>query len=500
MDKKEYLAQIEEVIKKGPYTDTWESLCEHPTPKWYEKVKFGIFIHWGVYSVPAFGDEWYPRKVYQQGSKENHHHLEKYGPLNEFGYKDFIPMFRAEKFDPKEWADLFEEAGAKFVVPVAEHHDGFQMYASELSHWNAAEMGPKRDVLGELKTEVEKKGMVLGASSHRAEHFWFFNGGRLIPESDVYEEMGSLEHDRSDEASAKDSLYWPAAGIMRNHDDLYDNPPTEEFMEDWLIRTCEIVDSYRPKLIFFDWWIQMYKWKPYLRKFAAYYYNRAAEWGEEAAIDAKFDAYVKGSAVRDLERGQLDHITPDFWQNDTSVAKNSWGYTEGNDYKKPSDVVMDLVDVVSKNGALLLNVGPKADGTIPEEDAHILREIGKWLKVNGEAIYNTKPWKIFGEGPTVVPEGSFMDTYNKEFTSEDFRFTCKGNYIYAAVLKWPEDGEIHIRCMGKHNELLKTTIRDIELLGTGLHPSFFRNEALDIGCGKGFDFGDMPAVLKITIE
>ncbi len=161
MKKEEYLSLIDEVIAQGPYTDTWDSLCEHPTPKWYARDKFGIFIHWGVYSVPAFGNEWYPRNMYIKGSKENLHHEEKYGTLDKFGYKDFIPQFKAEKFDPKEWAELFKEAGAKFVVPVAEHHDGFQMYASDLCRWNAAGMGPKRDILGELKTEVEKEGMVL---------------------------------------------------------------------------------------------------------------------------------------------------------------------------------------------------------------------------------------------------------------------------------------------------------------------------------------------------
>lgn len=271
-------------------------------------------------------------------------------------------------------------------------------------------------------------------------------------------------------------------------------------MQDWLVRTCEIVDKYQPSIVYFDWWIQQYAWKPYLRKFAAYYYNRSAQWGKETAIDAKFDAYVYGSAVNDLERGQLDHITPDLWQNDTSVAKNSWGYTVGNDYKKPSDVVLDLVDVVSKNGALLLNIGPKPDGTIPEEDAHILREMGKWLKVNGESIYGTRYWKVFGEGPTVVPEGHFTDTYDKHFTSEDIRFTSKSNHIYATVLHWPEDGEIHIKSLGNEMKLLKSSIKDIEILGTDIHPSYSRNKTLDISCGKVIEPGDMPVVLKITIE
>lgn len=185
MSTEEYLRKIDEVIAQGPYTDTWDSLCGHPTPVWYEKGKFGIFIHWGVYSVPAFGDEWYPRNMYRKGSRENLHHVETYGTLDKFGYKDFIPMFRGEKFDPVQWAELFQEAGAKFVVPVAEHHDGFKMYASELSPWNAAEMGPEKDVLGQLKAEIENRGMVLGASSHRAENYWFFNGAREIPEADV---------------------------------------------------------------------------------------------------------------------------------------------------------------------------------------------------------------------------------------------------------------------------------------------------------------------------
>ena len=487
MNREEYLKQIDLVIKQGPYTDSWDSLCEHPVPKWYQKGKFGIFIHWGPYCVPAFGNEWYPRNMYRKGTAENLHHVKTYGTLDKFGYKDFIPMFKAEHFDAKEWADLFEESGARFVVPVAEHHDGFQMYASDLSPWNSAQMGPCRDVLGLLKEETEKRGMTFGASSHRAEHYWFFNGGRSIPESDV-----------NDPEYA--SLYGPAMGITRDFQSIYDNTPSEEHMQDWLLRTCELVDRYQPKLIFFDWWIQQYAWKPYLKKFAAYYYNRACEWGAEVAIDAKFDAYVHGSAVKDIERGQLDHIVPDLWQNDTSVARNSWGYTVGNDYKKASDIILDLVDVVSKNGALLLNIGPKADGTIPDEDAAILREIGRWMKVNGEAVYDTRYWKIFGEGPTVVPEGSFSDTYEKNFTHEDIRFTCKGNHIYAIVLKWPEDGNIHIRSLGSDMKLLKSSITDVELLGTGLHPNFERFTNLEIRCGAGIDAGDMPMVLKITVE
>ena len=195
-------------------------------PDWFVKTKFGIFIHWGAYSVPAFANEWYPRNMYIQGTPEFEHHVKTYGPHKEFGYKDFIPMFKAEKFNPEEWADLFEKAGARYVVPVAEHHDGFQMYKSEISHWNAGEMGPKRDTLGELTEAFAKRGLIGGASSHRAEH-WFFLGHGKEFDSDIKEPL------------KRGDLYWPSMAEP-DHQDLYGKPePSEEYLQDWLVRTCE---------------------------------------------------------------------------------------------------------------------------------------------------------------------------------------------------------------------------------------------------------------------
>ena len=462
-DQKEWLEKIEQVIAAGPYTDRWESLAKHPAPEWFRDAKLGIFIHWGIYSVPAFANEWYSRNMYQQGTPEFEHHVKTWGPQKEFGYKDFIPLFRAEKFDPEKWISLFREAGAKYVVPVAEHHDGFQMYRSELSRWNAAEMGPKRDVLGELSAEAKKQGLVNGASTHRIEHWWFMGGGRHF-ESDITDQ------------EKRGDFYWPAVAEQpENHDDLFSEPvPSEEFLNDWMIRTVELIDRYEPKELYFDWWIQIAAAKPYLRKIAAYYYNRAAQWGRDVMIAYKHDAFAFGTAVVDIERGQFDSVQPFPWQTDTAIAKNSWCYTEGNDFKKPWSILCDLVDVVAKNGTMLLNVGPKADGTISEEDTRVLKEIGAWMKINGEAIYGSRPWRYAQEGPTRQEKGQFTDGKDKIYTSEDFRFTEKDGKIYAACMRYPEDGKILIRSLGRKEHTADSPfygiIDDVDVLGFGEKP------------------------------
>jgi alpha-L-fucosidase len=474
---------IDRVIADGPFRPSWESLETYTVPEWYQDAKFGIFIHWGVYAVPAFGSEWYPRNMYRQGSPEFEHHLATYGPHARFGYKDFIPQFKAERFDPGQWAGLFRSAGAKFVVPVAEHHDGFAMYDCGLSDWCAAKMGPRRDLIGDLAAAVRAQGLVFGLSSHRAEHWWFFDGGT------------QFEADVTDPRSA--GLYGPPQPE--------NTQPDAPFLDDWLARTCEVVDRYQPQLVWFDWWIEQPAFRPYLQQFAAYYYNRGAQWQRGVAINYKHQAFPERAAVFDVERGQLGGIRPLFWQTDTSISKNSWGYVQEQEYKTAGEIVGDLVDIVSKNGCLLLNIGPRPDGTIPEPEEAVLREIGGWLAVNGEAIYGTRPWRLFGEGPTQVVEGSFNDTKRLPFTGEDIRFTRRGTTLYAIVLAWP-GASVTVKSLGTGSSPAGE-VRDVRLLGhdgklvwsrseNGLTVTMPSQQPCDYACAlriEGLDLSAPPA-------
>jgi alpha-L-fucosidase len=437
-----HLATIDQCVEAGPFAPTWESLAAYRPPTWYQDAKFGIFIHWGVYSVPAFGNEWYPRNMYLPDHKEYAHHLATYGPQHSFGYKDFIPHFTASNYDALAWADLFRRAGARYVMPVAEHHDGFPLYDCSFSEWGAAKIGPKRDLIGELANAVREAGMVFSVSYHRAENWWFYHGGMSFP-SDVQEAQNR-------------GLYGRA--------EPQEKVPDQEFLDEWLARICELVDLHQPQVVWFDWWIEEACFVPYLQRFAAFYYNRGTQWGKEVAINYKHNAFPTGTAVWDIERGQSAAMLDHFWQTDTAVAKNSWGYTENQEYKEAGTIVDDLVDIVSKNGVLLLNIGPRPDGTIPDGDREILLEIGKWLETNGEAIYGTRPWQIFGEGPTQVVDGSFKDTERQAFGGDDIRYTRKGETIYAILLDWPGN-EAKLPALGLDAGRISGEISKVSLLG-----------------------------------
>ncbi|MCR5557115.1 MAG: alpha-L-fucosidase [Butyrivibrio sp.] len=493
MTKEEYLKQIDEVIDKGVYDADWEALSKHETPAWFKGAKFGIFIHYGIYSVPGYGNEWYSRNMYNKNNREFKHHVETYGSQKDFGYKDFIPMFKAENFDADRWIKTFKDAGARYVVPVMEHHDGFAMYDTEFNRWNAANMGPKRNIGGELKEACEKQGLVFCGSSHRAEHYFFMNLGRTF-DSDV-----------NDEEYA--DFYGPAVlcpewekddEFTKNTEDPHSKGASTEWIEDWIVRTAELIDRYKPNMLYFDWWIQNHSFKPYLKKLCAYYYNRAAEWGKEVTICYKHHAFPPDVATFDMERGALTEISPRYWQTDTAIGNRSWGYIKDNEYKSGYKLVCDLIDAVSKNGNFLLNLGPKPDGTFTSEDERALSEIGAWLSKNGEGIYDTSYWSQYKEGETVISSGSFSDFAEVPYTSSDYRFTYKNGCIYAFWMR-PSEQDARIKAF-KRLPIRDMLIDEVTLISTGEKLSFERNEdEMVIKASESFK-SDMPLCFKIKLS
>jgi len=480
---------------KKVYEANWESIkANYKDPAWFNNKKFGIFIHWGPYAVPAYGHEWYPRKMYMDTAtfsaqlkhqrkgpdKIYTYHKKTFGDQKEFGYKDFIPMFKGENFDAKQWIDLFKKSGAKYVIPVAEHHDGFAMYKSNVTRWNSADMGPKRDILGELFEVGRAEGMIMGASSHFAFNWSYFN---------------KKDHfDTSDPQYA--DLYSTKGKDLRE-------PVSKEFKDYWWARTKDIIDNYQPDILWFDFYLDIPDFADQRPKLAAYYYNKGIEWGKEVVLQDKnfsHEAFPEGTVIYDLERGKLPGIRKLPWQTDTSIGKNSWGYIEQWKSKDTNEIIDDLVDIVSKNGNLLLNVGPKADGTIPDDQAQILLEIGDWLNINGEAIYDTKYWKTFGEGPTEVKKGHHSEKKNKKFTSEDIRFTTKEGALYAILMEWPEDGNAVIKSLATGSEYAKEiAVSDVKLLGSSAVVKWSQDEnGLKIKLPKEKP-GDFAFALKLSI-
>jgi len=400
-------------------------------PDWFRDAKFGIFIHWGVYAVPAFGNEWYPRKMYDKNSEEYRHHVETYGELTDFGYKDFIPMFKAERFDPQAWAKLFKQSGARYVIPVAEHHDGFAMYHSTFNKWNAIDMGPHRDIIGDLREAILKEKLHFGLSSHRCENAWFFNYGMEEP-SDVQNPENTLYGER---------LHKPDNKSGEVECDKYPGS-NEKSRKEWLTETYELIDQYQPELFWFDWTVGNKPFQPTFYQFMAYYYNNAKDWNKGVVVNTKY-GYGDNIQVYDIERGKSDKARQYPWQTDTSVGKKSWGYIQGEENKTPNQIIDDLIDIVSKNGNLLLNIGPKADGTITQGQQQVLLAIGKWLQVNGEAIYGTRPWKVTAsEGATKGTAGSFTDNKETKYSAQDIRFTTKDDTLYAISLEWTDENVI----------------------------------------------------------
>lgn len=485
----DYLQKIDEVNNSGRYKPEWESLASYPVPEWYKKAKFGVFIHWGVFTVPEYFSEWYPRLMYYKGNPVYWHHKKKYG--KDFNYRDFIPMFKAEKFDADEWINTVKDCGAKFVMPVAEHHDGIKLYDSELSDWTTVKFPVKRDFLGELKAACDKNGVVFSTSSHRAEHYWFLNGGKTI----------GFPNETQDETYRE--LYGDCVNVHKRNNTKtlltqeHGIEPSEKWLCDWLVSSCELVDKYQPASLFFDWWTSYKAFRPYMKKFLAYYYNRSLEWGKEVCVYYKSDAIMYNCAIFDRERGQLENVSPYIWQGETSTAYNSWSYCTTNRFKTPEAIACNLLDVVSKNGCFVLNIGPKADGSICDEEKHILKQLGKWTKTNAEAIWDTQPYKVFGEGKK-QKGGSFNERLS--YTSRDFRFTCKTGVVYAFALKPRGKNEFKIKSLADSMDLFHCMIKKITLLGSDETVTFSQDKkALTVKTGNKLS-GSMPVCFKIEVE
>ena len=470
--------------KTTAYDEEWASLIQHPTPEWFKDAKFGIYFHWGIYSVPGWENEWYPRLMYEKGSKFFEHHLKVWGPQDQFGYKDFIPLFTADKFDADEWVDLFVRSGAKYVGPVAEHHDGFALWASKLTDWDAGDMGPKRDIVGELAQAVRKReGLKFLTSFHHAYNWHYYEP--------------AFQYDAKNPQFA--GLYGTphATGA----------PESREFLEDWLGKLIEVVDTYQPDYIWFDFGWREPAFDAYKRAFLAHYYNSAEQWGRDVVVSYKDDHLPVGAGVLDMERGHLDSLRQIYWITDTSIDKKSWCYIDNPDYKSVNTMVDNIIDRVSKNGNTLMNIAPRPDGAIPEEQKKLLLGIGDWLNINGEAIYGTRHWYKYGEGPTQFKGGSFIDQKELVYTARDIRFTTRGNTLYAIALDWPEN-ELTVESL---KVLDAARIRSVTMLGVkgelgwemtdgGLKITMPKTKPCDNACSIKIQYAQRLPQSDITIK
>ncbi|MFR9650827.1 MAG: alpha-L-fucosidase [Rikenellaceae bacterium] len=446
--------EFAEAKKSEPYQADWESLKQYEVPEWYRDCKFGIYFHWGPYSVPAFKTEWYSLWMYRENHVISKYHEMVYGGTKKFGYKDFIPMFKGEKFNADEWAKLFKDAGAQFAGPCAEHADGFAMWDSKVAEWNAKNMGPERDVVGEMQRAVKKQGMKYMVSFHR---HWLY---AWYPTYDKSVDAGDPKYS---------GLYGPYAPegsfVMGQRGFNAELMAPDSFGKDWLDRLHELMYDYDPDIIWFDNRMNLIDEK-YRKQFLTDYYNKGIERGKEVVCTYKFNDLVEGTAVLDLERARMSELKEFTWLTDDSVDWGAWCNVSTPRYKDTNRLLDFLIDVVSKNGAVLLNVTPTANGVIPFEVEKRLREMGAWLKLNGEAIYDTRPWVIYGEGPQKIKEGHLSEHKNADATAEDIRFTVNGKQLYATILDWADSGKVVIRSLSTKEKHLTEPVTKVSMIGS----------------------------------
>ncbi|WP_097239558.1 alpha-L-fucosidase [Streptomyces sp. 1331.2] len=430
------------------YTPDWNSVDQHPAaPEWFQDAKFGIYFHWGVFSVPAYQSEWYPRNMYKAGSPANQHHIATYGQPADWPYHNFIngakdlagntvqfaPKLKSAggNFDPDEWAQLFVDAGAKFAGPVAEHHDGFSMWDSQVNEWNSFAKGPKLNLLQLFATAIRAKNLKLLVAMH---HAFNFNG--------YYESVPA----QSDPSLKK----------------LYGQLDRSQENQLWYDKLKEVVDRAQPDVLWQDFDLNAVDEAQRL-DFLSYYYNQANSWGREVVATYK-DGFDNKGEIFDYERGGPADLTTPYWLTDDSISSSSWCYTQGIGYYSIQQMLHSFIDRVSKNGNVLLNIAPMADGTIPQAQKDVLLGIGDHLKRFGESIYSTRAWTVYGEGPTKMGGGSF--TNPTAGTPQDIRFTRNkaGTVLYATVLGWP-GSSLTIKTLGS-DRINLSSLTSVKLLGS----------------------------------
>ncbi|WP_109832864.1 alpha-L-fucosidase [Reichenbachiella versicolor] len=446
--------------KPVKYEANWESLGKHKrVPEWFADSKYGIYFHWGVYSVPAFGSEWYPYRLYRtkQFPQYKEYHESKYGPIEEFHYHDFIPQFTAENYDAKDWANLFDAAGAKFAGPVAQHHDGFAMWDSKVNPWNSAAMGPKKDITGELFSELRKKDIKTIATFHHAR-------------------LRQRHEGDPDRYNTYNSHYAYHPDYITSTEDpelakFYGNMAQEEFDQYWLDQVNEVVDKYSPDIIWYDTWLNFIP-EEKIQEMAAHYFNAAKKKNQEVLIAYKQNDMPKNIGLLDIEQGGKKDIADEPWMTDITISyKGSWCYTEGQVYKSAAMVLRNMIDVWSKNGVVLLNVSPMADGTINQEQRDVLTDMGDWLKIYGESVYGTKPYYVNGFGTASAADGHHGGQSAKvKYTEKDVRFTFAKDEsaVYVHILGKPKAGKVvKLKRMGKVGYAPLDPVQKIVNLGDG---------------------------------
>lgn len=434
-------------ITPGPFKPSFESLTNYNCPKWFRDAKFGIWAHWGPQAVPMAGD-WYARNMYIQGHRQYEHHLTNYGHPSEHGYKDIIPLWKAEKWDPDRLMALYKRAGARYFVSMGVHHDNFDLWNSTYHKWNAVNMGPKRDVVGEWQKAAKKYGLKFGVSEHLGASFTWFQPSHG---SDKTGPKAGVPYDGAN--PAYQDLYHPPAAP----DDKGWYSKNPQWHQTWFMRIKDLVDKYKPDLLYTDGAVPFSN--EYGLSLIAHYYNSDLKRNGKTTVVYTCKQRSNGGWVEDLERGVMGSINPLPWQTDTSIG--DWYYNKNWKFRPVSWVIHMLVDIVSKNGNLLLNVVQKPDGSLDEEVEQMLNELADWIAINGEGIYETRPWLVYGEGRTRARGGSFREDFN--YTSSDIRFTTKGKTLYAFALGIPTDGKVLIKSLAKSNDVNK--ISKVSLLG-----------------------------------